>query len=103
MISAERLVAAGAFAVVALGVSLGFATLGTPAHQRAEALDRAALVSLYRRAAADTSRRRVLCADFRLRSSGSDVPNDPPHPAGHVCFTFPAGSSSGTITTRTSA
>ena len=86
----ERLIAAGALALVAAGLWLGFAALGSPAHQRDLALDRAALQRLNRRAMATRERPLTLCETFRLASAGSDEEwlDDWPHPAGRACYRF---------------
>jgi hypothetical protein len=88
VISLERVAAVGAAASVMLGLGLGFAALGPPSEQRAEAIDRATLERLLARAPHHAQRRRILCADFLRRSAGSDRWHDVPHAAGHVCFTF---------------
>lgn len=82
----ERAICLGAAVLVALGVGLGFAVLGSPAHARALQLDANTLTTLSLRARTDR-RREVLCGDFQLRSADST------HPAGHVCFRFDADGS----------
>ena len=98
--SIERIIAVGAAILVVAGLALGFALLGTPAHVRDQAIDRATIADLNRRilledldinAPSERPRKRIVCATFRLASSGSDANLDWPHPAGRACFEFQRG------------